>query len=156
MRSVLDCSALAVLASASWEQVAAEEQQGAGTKPHIVFFMVDDWGCARSTPHPHPPTLTTATTTPRLTRCAAGADVGYHRAESGAAPREISSPNIDALVKQGVELDRHYVFKWCTPTRSSFLSGRLPAHVFQCNGQEVAPGKSRQFWCRLVTRNCLT
>ena len=36
------------------------------------------------------------------------------------------TPNLDGLVKEGVELDRFYTFKYCSPTRSSFLSGRLP------------------------------
>eukprot|EP00662_Eupelagonemidae_sp_cell21_P017701 gene17701-62317_t len=76
-------------------------------RPHIVFYMVDDWGWA---------------------------DVGYHRKESGAPEREVATPNIDQLVRDGVELDRHYVYRWCTPTRSSFLSGRLPVHVFQASG----------------------
>ena len=33
------------------------------------------------------------------------------------------------LVKEGVELNRHYVHVMCTPTRASFQSGRLPIHV---------------------------
>ena len=36
---------------------------------------------------------------------------------------------MDALVKEGIELNRHYVHMMCTPTRSSFQSGRLPIHV---------------------------
>ena len=43
------------------------------------------------------------------------------------------TPNIDALVEDGVILDRHYVYKFCSPTRSSFLSGRLPYHVNEAN-----------------------
>lgn len=58
-------------------------------------------------------------------------NVGYHLRESGSPLREIATPNIDALVKDGVELDRHYAYRWCAPSRSSFLSGRLPVHVFQ-------------------------
>ena len=51
------------------------------SRPHIVFFMVDDWGWA---------------------------DVGYHRKDQGPADqREIQTPHIDALVSEGVELDRH-------------------------------------------------
>lgn len=30
---------------------------------------------------------------------------------------------------EGVELDRHYTYQWCSPTRSSFISGRLPIHI---------------------------
>lgn len=78
----------------------------AATPPHIVFFLVDDWGWN---------------------------DVGYHRAENNCSSREIQTPNIDSLVQQGVELDRHYVFKFCSPTRSSLQSGRLPVHVNDLN-----------------------
>jgi arylsulfatase I/J len=55
-------------------------------RPHLIFFMVDDWGWA---------------------------NVGYHRNESGTpplsevqTPHEVQTPNIDALVAEGVELDR--------------------------------------------------
>ena len=43
------------------------------------------------------------------------------------------TPNLDVLVKEGVELDRFYTYKYCSPTRSSFLSGRLPFHNTQIN-----------------------
>ena len=69
------------------------------SKPHIMFLLVDDWGWA---------------------------DVGYHRNSSS---EEIVTPNIDNLVKEGLELDQHYTFKFCCPTRSSFLTGRVPIHV---------------------------
>ena len=68
-------------------------------KPHIVFMMVDDWGWA---------------------------DVGYHRETP---TRDISTPNIDSLVKNGLQLDQHYVYNYCSPSRAALLSGRLPIHV---------------------------
>ena len=68
-------------------------------KPHIVFMLVDDWGWA---------------------------DVGYHRNTS---KNDVPTPNIDSLVKEGLQLDQHYVYNWCSPSRSAFLSGRLPIHV---------------------------
>ena len=43
--------------------------------------------------------------------------------------KEVVTPTMDALVKAGIELNRHYVHMMCTPTRSSFQSGRLPIHV---------------------------
>ncbi|MFK7788067.1 MAG: sulfatase-like hydrolase/transferase, partial [Phycisphaeraceae bacterium] len=52
------------------------------------------------------------------------ADVGYHGAP-------FPTPNIDALVKQGVELDQHYVWPTCTPTRVALLTGRYPSR-FGC------------------------
>src|SRR4051794_13292565 len=45
------------------------------------------------------------------------ADVAYHGGK-------FQTPNIDRLVKEGVELDRHYVQPVCTPTRTALLSGR--------------------------------
>jgi len=53
------------------------------------------------------------------------ADVGYHRPGFN----ETVTPNIDGLVKVGVELNQGYVHKYCSPTRSSIQSGRLPFHV---------------------------
>ena len=41
----------------------------------------------------------------------------------------MATPHIDALVGGGVSLDRHYTYSVCSPTRSSFQSGRLPVHV---------------------------
>lgn len=42
---------------------------------------------------------------------------------------QIVTPNIDALVARGLRLDRHYTYTFCSPTRSSLMSGRLPIHV---------------------------
>jgi arylsulfatase A-like enzyme len=46
-------------------------------------------------------------------------DVGWH---NGFA----KTPNLDRLVREGVELDQHYVQPVCTPTRTALLSGRYP------------------------------
>ena len=75
---------------------------GAPPSPHIVFLLADDLGWA---------------------------NVGPHRAVLAASPAEVRTPSIDALVADGVELSRHYTFKFCSPTRSSLQSGRLPVHV---------------------------
>ena len=55
------------------------------------------------------------------------------------APRtQVKTPALDSLVTQGLELDRMYAYKYCSPTRSSLLSGRLPIHVTQyCNYESV-------------------
>lgn len=47
-------------------------------------------------------------------------DVGYHNAE-------MRTPNLNDLVRRGVELDCHYVQPECTPTRVSLLTGRYPS-----------------------------
>ena len=74
-------------------------EPSAGTKPHIVLILVDDWGWA---------------------------NVGYHRETP---TKEVQTPNFDSLCKQGIELDQHYAYRFCSPSRSSLMSGRLPIHV---------------------------
>lgn len=78
------------------------------------------------------------------------ADVGFHTGDHGL----IQTPHMDKLVQEGVELDRAYAYSWCAPSRSSFLSGRLPVHVMinytnqmdvhfedvQTGGAGMAPG----------------
>ena len=76
---------------------------GAASKPHLVFMLVDDWGWA---------------------------NVGYHRTTP---TKEVVTPNIDDLVKNGLELDQHYAYKFCSPSRSCLMSGRLPVHVNDLN-----------------------
>jgi arylsulfatase B len=64
-------------------------------------------------------------------------DLGYH--DVGWKNPLIATPTIDALHADGVELTHHYVFKYCSPTRASFLTGRLPYHAHQWNLDENAP-----------------
>jgi arylsulfatase A-like enzyme len=45
------------------------------------------------------------------------ADVGWHGSK-------FRTPNLDRLVAEGVELDRHYVQPVCSPTRTALMSGR--------------------------------
>jgi len=78
---------------------------GEGTKPHLVFAMIDDWGWY---------------------------DNGFH------GNSVIKTPFLDAMVRNdALLLERHYVFKYCSPTRRSFLSGRVPPHSGQANGADV-------------------
>ena len=83
-------------------------RQVAADKPHVVFMLVDDWGWA---------------------------NVGYHR---DPPTREVDTLNIDSLVKDGLELDQHYVYRFCSPSRSALISGRLPIHVNDQN-QNIDP-----------------
>ena len=94
---------LLILASIAKEISGKQEGNHAADKPHIIFMMVDDWGWA---------------------------NVGYHR---NPPTSEVVTPNIDSLVKDGLELDQHYAYQFCSPSRSSFLSGRLPIHVNDLN-----------------------
>ena len=47
-------------------------------------------------------------------------DVGWHGGFS-------KTPHMDKLVREGVELDQHYVQPVCTPTRTALMSGRYPS-----------------------------
>ena len=46
-------------------------------------------------------------------------DVGWHGGFG-------KTPTMDRLVREGVELDRHYVQPVCTPTRTALMTGRYP------------------------------
>lgn len=71
---------------------------GNGTKSHIMFVLVDDWGWA---------------------------NLGLHNPGNP----EVVTPNINALIAEGILLDRHYVYKICSPSRCALQSGRNPIHV---------------------------
>ena len=65
------------------------------------------------------------------------ADLGYHNV--GFHNPDQVSPHINGLVKDGILLEGHYTFQFCSPTRSAFLSGRLPIHV---NMEQPSPGST--------------
>ena len=71
----------------------------AAKKPHILMVLIDDLGFA---------------------------ELGYHRPPGY---KEVVTPEIDQLVAQGAALDRFYVHKFCSPTRSAIQTGRAPIHV---------------------------
>jgi len=60
-------------------------------------------------------------------------DLGYAGLGFNAPEGEPKTPIIDGLVGKGVWLKQHYAFRFCGPSRSAFLSGRLPIHVTQNN-----------------------
>ena len=62
-------------------------------KPNILHILLDDFGWA---------------------------DAGWHRSPGYT---DLQSPNMDALVRGGIELDRHYVFQFCSPTRCAMQTG---------------------------------
>eukprot|EP00658_Telonema_sp_P-2_P047968 TRINITY_DN3650_c0_g2_i2.p1 TRINITY_DN3650_c0_g2~~TRINITY_DN3650_c0_g2_i2.p1 ORF type:complete len:447 (+),score=97.73 TRINITY_DN3650_c0_g2_i2:191-1531(+) len=74
------------------------------TQPHIFLVLIDDLGWA---------------------------NVG-NRAGTGngsTVPEEAVTPNMDKLVRHGIRLNRHYTYNYCSPSRASLQSGRLPMHV---------------------------
>ena len=62
-------------------------------------------------------------------------DLGWHNV--GFHNKLQISPNIDALVASGAELSRHYTYRFCSPSRSALLSGRLPIHVNEDNPPSI-------------------
>ena len=84
----------------------------AGKQPHILLVLFDDYGWA---------------------------DAGWHRnytAPDGSfvpATPEVQTPHLDSLVKEGINLNRNYVYKYCSPSRSALQSGRNPIHVNPLN-----------------------
>ena len=59
------------------------------------------------------------------------ADVGFRNPQ-------IKTPNFDMLAKTGLVLNRHYVYRYCSPSRASFLTGRWPHHCHQWNPSQSA------------------
>ena len=59
-------------------------------------------------------------------------DLGWHNV-GWSGNQEARTPHLDELAMSGVRLERLYTFKYCSPTRSSIMSGRLPIHVEQNN-----------------------
>lgn len=103
--------ALSFLAIALWVRVDG------GQPPNIVFFMADDAGWN---------------------------DFGFTRGleapESELIGPQAQTPFIDALAREGVVLKRHYAYRYCSPSRASLLTGRLPFHVHERNPGLAQPG----------------
>ncbi len=51
-------------------------------------------------------------------------DLGYNA--PGYRNPQLITPTLDALAHDGVILDAFYTYKYCSPSRASFLSGRYP------------------------------
>jgi arylsulfatase A-like enzyme len=39
------------------------------------------------------------------------------------------TPHAEQLMREGVRLNRHHTYMWCSPTRRSFMTGRYPVHI---------------------------
>jgi arylsulfatase A-like enzyme len=93
---------LARVAALLAASASAATASAAAPKPHIFSILQDDLGFA---------------------------DTGIY-ADTNAAARAAAAytPNITALAKDGIVLTHHYVHWHCSPTRRTFLSGRLPIH----------------------------
>ena len=76
----------------------ASSSSSSSLKPNLIFVLQDDLGYY---------------------------DVAFH----GNTNNSDVTANITRLAtEEGVVLSQHYVYYWCSPTRRSFLTGRLPLH----------------------------
>ena len=55
-------------------------------------------------------------------------DLGWHDSGINNPDAAAWSPNITQMAKSGIVLNRHYTHWHCSPSRRSFLTGRLPIH----------------------------
>ena len=85
---------LILLAAFAGTTHAADKQPG--TKPNIVFLLIDDLGFA---------------------------DCGFN------GGKDIRTPNIDKLAREGAILDSLYVQPVCSPTRAALMTGRYATHT---------------------------
>ena len=83
---------------------AAGACASAAARPNIFFHVVDDLGWN---------------------------DLGYQRGALPGQLNAIQSPHIDSLAMSGVRLHDYAVFKFCSPSRSQFLTGRYAYHLGQ-------------------------
>ena len=93
----------------------------------IIFYICVQWFACRSSTANLPNILFLVIDDLGYT------DVGYHGAE-------FTTPNIDALASEGIDLQNYYVSLDCTPTRSSFMTGRYAWHVGLQNPTTLRPG----------------
>ena len=45
----------------------------------------------------------------------------------------VQTPFVDKMIGEALLIERHYSYRFCSPARRSFLTGRLPPHVGQTN-----------------------
>jgi len=87
------------LAALQWVLVAHVAKSTEVRRPNILFMVADDLGYN---------------------------DVSFHAPDGNA---QIPTPHLDRLAKAGVQLRSYYVQPVCSPTRSTFLTGRHVIHT---------------------------
>ena len=130
-RAVTVCAALASAALALGGGSARAEHAAAGAagKPHIVHVVVDDWGwgeagyhlpagsAAAGAPSPHstplPPSLRGLCHQKMPPPLQLPRPAPRPESQLRARTAEVRTPNIDALVAEGLELDRYYTCAFC-------------------------------------------
>ena len=90
----------------------------------------------------------------RIVSCTCRADdQGWN---SGFNNPSLIHPHTDAILEEGVKLMHHFVYKFCSPTRSSLLSGRCVA-CSTCTGPSRAcvPSAPHAFCLRTAVCACV-
>ena len=92
--------------------LAAIAAPAAPAKPHLVFFLADEYAL-NQLPGPHSLAATTPQPSQSLTsrRCGSYgfADVSYHAEMYGHSANVIHTPHLDALSASGVRLENYFV-----------------------------------------------
>jgi hypothetical protein len=90
------------VASTPHQEIDDEDTTDFGSRPHIIFLLADNVGWN---------------------------NVGYHRSKDNT---ELNTPHINSLVLSGLELDRAYAWKFCSPSRSCMpnLIMHAPCAIF--------------------------
>ena len=70
----------------------------------------------------------------------------YDYAFNGNPQAKAVTANISALASDGIVLKSHYTHWHCSPTRRSFISGRLPVHHHEQLSSELLASFCLQ-WC---------
>jgi len=87
--------------------LATSASPQASKPPHIFLVLIDDLGWGN----------------------VGNRASSSNRFNGSTMPSEAVTPNIDELTKSGIRLNRHYTYNYCSPSRASLQSGRLPVHV---------------------------
>jgi arylsulfatase A-like enzyme len=92
----------------------------------LAVFIGSARQCASAAASSGPVCVDRAASCPHLVTLLAD-DLGWFDTSihNPAAP----TPRMTELLSEGYRLDRHYVYRYCSPTRRSMLSGRWPVHI---------------------------
>ena len=93
----------------------------------LLLVLLSTW-CQATLPSPSPPRVIVFILADDIGVGSVGFAAGSAAAHAGPNGSSLT-PHLDALAAQGAVLDMAVSAFWCTPARSSLLTGRLPVHV---------------------------
>jgi leishmanolysin-like peptidase len=66
-------------------------------------------------------------------------DLGWNGFNLHGNNNEVKNPTMERLAKEGILLENYYVYKFCSPSRAAFLTGRVPGHgIWEANPSDTA------------------